>query len=363
MRLLITGGRNFIGGPTAQNPLEDDLISILDRGRELWPALMGARLFITGGTGFIGTWMLESFVWLNDHMNLGMTAVVLTRNAAAFADKVPHVASHPSIKLLQGDIRAFAFPEGKFSFVIHGATDASAKLNAEDPIRMFDTIVEGTRRALDFSVQSGAKGFLFLSSGAVYGDQPPHISHCSESDLSGPDCSNAGSSYAEGKRAAELLCALYAKQHGIEAKLARCFAFVGPYLPIDSHFAIGNFIRDGMAKKPIHISGDGTPYRSYLYAADLTLWLWTILLRGKPAHPYNVGTDQAISIAELAALVNTTLGGNGIHIMQQPQPGAIPKRYVPSVQRAETELGLTQSVTLEQAIIKTARWHGWEQHS
>lgn len=345
-----------------QNQLAEDLSNILDRGRVLWPALKGARFFITGGTGFIGTWLLESFAWLNDQLDLGMSAVVLTRNAATFADKVPHVASHPSIMLLKGDIRTFAFPEGEFSFVIHGATDASAKLNSEDPICMFDTIVEGTRRTLDFAVQSGAKDFLFLSSGAIYGDQPPHISHWSESDLNGPDCANAGSSYAEGKRAAELLCTLYAKQHGIEAKLARCFAFVGPYLPIDSHFAIGNFIRDGMAKKPIHISGDGTPYRSYLYAADLTLWLWTILLRGQTARPYNVGASQAISIAELAALVNTTLGGNGIHIMQQSQPGVIPKRYVPSVQRAETELGLIQTVTLEQAIIKTACWHGWEQH-
>lgn len=346
-----------------QNQLAEDLNSILDRGHALWPSLKGARFFITGGTGFIGTWMLESLVWLNDNLELGMSAVVLTRNVAGFANKVPHVASHPSIKLLQGDIRTFVFPEREFSFVIHGATDASAKLNAEDPLRMFDTIVEGTRRTLDFAVQSGATGFLFLSSGAVYGDQPPHISHWSEFALNGPDCTKAGSAYAEGKRAAELLCTLYAKQYGIETKLARCFAFIGPYLPIDSHFAIGNFIRDAMTKRPIQISGDGTPYRSYLYAADLILWLWIILLRGHTARPYNVGASQAISVVELARLVNTTLGGNGIHIMQQAQPGAIPKRYVPSTLRAETELGLTQSVTLAQAIIKTARWHGWEQYS
>lgn len=345
-----------------QNRLEKDLNAILELGALLWPDLKGARCFITGGTGFIGTWLLESLVWLNDHLELDIQAVVLTRNADTFASKAPHIAAHSSITLLTGDIRTFAFPEGRFSFVIHGATDASAKLNADDPIGMFDTIVEGTRRTLDFTVQSGAKNFLFLSSGAVYGDQPPHISHWSEFDFNGPDCTNAGSAYAEGKRAAELLCTLYAKQYGIEAKLARCFAFVGPYLPIDSHFAIGNFIRDAIAKKPIHISGDGTPYRSYLYAADLTLWLWTILLRGQTARPYNVGASQAISIAELATLVNKTIGSNGIHIMQQSQEGAIPKRYVPSIERAEIELGLTQTVTLEQAIIKTASWHGWEQN-
>lgn len=344
-----------------QNILEEDLNAILDRGQSLWPAIKGARFFITGGTGFIGTWLLESFVWLNDHLKLDMSAVVLTRDADAFTSRAPHIAGHRGITLLSGDIRTFAFLDGEFTHIIHGATDASAKLNAEDPLRMFDTIIEGTRRTLDFAVQAGAKKFLFLSSGAVYGEQSPHISHSSESDSNGPDCSDAGAAYAEGKRAAELLCVLYARQYGIEAKLARCFAFVGPYLPIDSHFAIGNFIRDAMAKETIQISGDGTPYRSYLYAADLTLWLWTVLLRGQTAHPYNVGASQAISIAELASLVNTSLGGNGIHIKQQAKAGAMPRRYVPSVKRAETELGLAQTVTLEQAIIKTARWHGWEQ--
>lgn len=346
-----------------QNKLEEDLNAILTRGESLWPALKGARFFITGGTGFIGTWLIESFVWLNDHLDLGMNAVVLTRNPTAFVEKAPHLAMHPSIALLHDDIRNFNFPEGKFSFVIHGATEASAKLNTEDPICMFDTILEGTRRTLDFALQSGAKNFLFLSSGAVYGEQPANISNLSESTPSCPDCTNANAAYAEGKRAAELLCTLYARQHDIEAKIARCFAFVGPYLPIDSHFAIGNFIRDAMAKKTIQINGDGTPYRSYLYAADLALWLWTILLRGEAARPYNVGASQAISIVELAKLVNSALGGNGIHIMQQAQPGAIPKRYVPSTQRAETEIGLTQRVTLEQAVIKTACWHGWERHS
>lgn len=292
-----------------QNKLEEDLDAILTRGKSLWPALKGARFFITGGTGFIGTWLLESFVWINDHLDLGMSAVVLTRNSAAFIEKVPHVATHPSITLLQGDIRTFNFPKGKFSFVIHGATDASAKINAEDPICIFNTIVEGTRRTLDFAVQSGTKNFLFLSSGAVYGNQPAHISNLSESTPSCPDCTNASSAYAEGKRIAELLCTLYCRQHGLDAKIARCFAFVGPYLQIDSHFAIGNFIRDAMAKKAIHINGDGTPYRSYLYAADLTLWLWTILLRGQAARPYNVGASQAISIAELAKLVKSALGG------------------------------------------------------
>ena len=144
------------------NRLAEDLEAILERGASLWPSLKGARFFITGGTGFIGTWFLESLVWLNEHLDLGMQAVVLTRDSAAFERKAPHIARHAGITLLVGDVRNFEFPQGKFSIVIHGATDASAKLNAEDPLRMFDTIVEGTRRTLDFAVQAGA-GKISLS--------------------------------------------------------------------------------------------------------------------------------------------------------------------------------------------------------
>jgi len=343
--------------------LEDDLQSILEMGREIWPSLNGARFFITGGTGFIGTWLLESFVYVNNQLQLNMQAVVLTRNAKAFTSRVPHIALHPSISLLEGDVRSFTFPEGNFDVVIHGATDASAKLLAEDPICMFDTIVEGTRRTLDLAVKSGVKKFLFLSSGAIYGEQPDHIKFSSELDRNGPICSDASSAYAEGKRAAELLCVLYAKQYGIEAKLARCFAFVGPYLPLDIHFAIGNFIRNAIAKETIQVKGDGTPYRSYLYAADLTYWLWRVLVKGKTATPYNIGSDEALSIAELAALINRVLRGAGVEIRDKPKEASHPKRYVPSVKLAETELGLAQTVTLEQAIIKTACWHGWKEHS
>ncbi len=338
--------------------LTADLDHVIEHMRPLREELAGARIFITGGTGFIGCWLLESLAWANQRLGLGAEALVLTRNVEAFARKAPHLANRPDIRFQAGDVRDFAFPSGRFSHVIHAATEASATLNNEHPEVMLDTIVTGTRRALDFAAQCGAKKILFTSSGAVYGRQPPAMTHVAEDYTGGPDVSDPHSAYFEGKRVSELLCAIYARQHGFEVKVARIYALVGPYLPLGIHFAMGNFIRDALAGGPIKISGDGTPYRSYLYAADLTIWLWTILVRGVSNRPYNVGSRQALSIAELAEAVSRALPGRvPIEVAQKPVPGQPAARYVPETARAEKELGLRQWVSLEEGILRTARWH------
>jgi dTDP-glucose 4,6-dehydratase len=170
--------------------------------------------------------------------------------------------------------------------------------------------------------------------------------------------------YAEGKRASELMCVLHqktaaAKGIEFEAKIARCWAFCGPHLLLDAHFAIGNFIRDVLAGRPISIAGDGTPRRSYLYAADLAAWLWTILFRAPALLAINVGSGRDVSIRGLAEVVAATLApSTEIHVAQQVLPGALPERYVPSVERAERMLGLRETVSLEEAIRRTAAWHG-----
>jgi dTDP-glucose 4,6-dehydratase len=156
----------------------------------------------------------------------------------------------------------------------------------------------------------------------------------------------------------ECLCATYAQDHGLETKVTRIYALVGPYLPLDLHFAIGNFIRDAMAGKPIEIKGDGTPYRSYLYAADLTIWLWTILIRGASTRPYNVGSRLPLSIAETAQAVSRALPGHvPIEIAKKIVPGQLPSRYVPENLRAQEELGLREWTPLDEAIRRTAQSH------
>jgi dTDP-glucose 4,6-dehydratase len=294
---------------------------------------------------------------------------VLTRDPAKFAAKAPHLAGDPAITLLGGDVRSFEFPAGEFRFVIHAATEASEKQAAEEPLEMLSTILAGTERTLKFAAQCGARKFLLTSSGAVVGRQPPELTHVPESYDGAPDPLAANSVYAEGKRAAEMLCAVFqarinaqkgARADGweFEAKIARCWAFCGPHLPLDAHFAIGNFIGDVLAGRPISIAGDGMPRRSYLYAADLAVWLWTILFRAPALLAINVGSAHDVSILQLAECVAETLApATEIHVAKQAVPGAVPARYVPSVERAEMLLGLRQTVGLEETIRRTAAWH------
>ena len=337
--------------------LNSDLDAVLELTKSLWPELRGARIFITGGTGFMGCWLLDSLLHANRHFNLDIKAVVLTRDPAAFTRKFPHLAQASAIQLVQGNVLCFPEIKGKFTHLIHSATDPTVTLLEANPLLMFDTIVTGTRNALEFAKVKSVQHALFLSSGAIYGRQPPELEYLSEDWNGAPHCTEPRAVYAEGKRAAEALCSMFARQHGVPVSIARCFAFLGPYLSLDIHYAIGNFIRDAMAGGPIHVRGDGTPLRSYLYATDLTAWLWHLLLRGAPGVPYNVGSEEALSIAELAAEVGRVLGGIPFQVHGQGSPSLKPERYVPSTQRIRSSFGLTQTVSLEEGIRRTAAWH------
>jgi len=341
---------------TMTNRLADDLDNILAQTEPLWQELRGQRLLITGATGFFGCWLLESFAWANRRLNLNARAVAVSRHPQTLIQKAPHLASDPAIALHAADVRCDGFPQDTFSHAIHAATEASATLNHQTPLVMFDTIVSGTRHALEFAAANSVRKFLFVSSGAVCGTQPPQLTHLSESFPGGPDPLDSASAYAEGKRSAELLCALAASS-GLEIKIARCFAFVGPYMKIDAHFAIGNFIADCLHHRPIRVQGDGSPFRSYLYASDLMVWLWTILFKGQSRRAYNVGSEEALNIATLAREVAAALSPDvDINIASTATPGAPVHRYVPCTARAREELGLRAEVPLREAICRTHAW-------
>jgi nucleoside-diphosphate-sugar epimerase len=339
----------------------EDLEHILTHTIPLWDGVRGRHIFLSGGTGFFGAWLLESLAYCNRKLNLNLSCTALSRDPKSFAGRMPHLACDPSIRFLKGDVRDFVFPDRDFEFVIHAAVPASAEAGRQ-PLELLSTLLGGAEHMLQFAKARGARKVLFISSGAVYGPQPEHLSHIPEDYLGGPNWLDPNAVYAEGKRVSEQMCSVYARESGIEFTLARCFAFVGPHLPLNQHFAIGNFIADALAGRNISIRGDGTPMRSYLYAADLAIWLWTLLLRGTHSGPnpqaFNVGSGEAISISDLAQTVVDELNpALTVEIAEKPVAGAPPQQYVPDVRKAEAILGLRQTIALPEAIRRTAVWH------
>ena len=297
------------------------------------------RLFITGGTGFFGKSMLDYRMRHPEWPWAQAEWVILSRDPERFAASFPRLANQPGISFVAGDVRDFAFPEGQFDAIIHAATSAVTTLSDAE---MTSVILDGARHVADFAKAAGCGKILFTSSGAVYG---PRIVPADEDDVCAP-----ATAYGKGKLAAEKLLA----DAGLDVKIARCFAFTGPHLNRGIHFAIGNFIQNCLDGKPIVINGDGTPLRSYLYADDLVEWLFAILERGESGRPYNVGSDRAVSIRELAEIVRYVLGSDSeIVVKGIADLSAKPSVYVPDINRAKTELGLSVTVQLEEAIRRT----------
>lgn len=343
--------------PTPRLP-RADLDHVLQHTRPLWDELRGQSVFITGGTAFVGIWLLESLLWADAQLGLGVDVTVLTRDVQAFRQRVPHLAASRSVQLLQGDAASFEFPSGCYPYVVHAAMEPAYAPTAERPLSAFTSNVNGTQHVLEFARTHGVRRLLLTSSGAVYGRQPHDLTHIPEDYPGAPATEDPASVYGQAKRVSEFMCSMYGRVHGFDAITARLFAFVGPWLPLDSNFAVGNFVRDAMAGTPVRIGGDGTPWRSYLYAADMACWLWTLLLRGRPGTAYNVGSPQALTIAELAhAVVHATAPGTPVEIAARPVPGAPAARYVPATARAQQELGLGVHITLDEGIRRTVQWH------
>jgi len=321
-------------------------------------AWTGKNILLTGGTGFFGAWILALFGWIARQGVADFRVYCVSRDPGRFVLRHPWAGNAQWLHWITGDVRDFAFPDAPIDYVLHAATDTSSTAG-DNPGELLDSITEGTRHVLSCARQCNAQRVLLVSSGGVYGAQPSAIHALDETCTSAPSTMDPRSAYGEGKRIMELLGACHAEKTARSVTVARCFAFVGAGLPLDRHFAIGNFIRDALNSDQLTIGGDGSAVRSYLYAADLAVWLLTILTRGQSGRIYNVGSDRAMNMKEIAQTVADTLAP-AKPVVVKGQTGASPvgNRYIPSIERARAELGLEVWTSLDLAITNTAVWEG-----
>jgi dTDP-glucose 4,6-dehydratase len=299
-----------------------------------WSSIRAARILITGGTGFLGTSILEAFFEGRLEHQCDAELVVLTRDPEAFRLREPVLASR--VRLIAGDVRSFPSAAGEFTHIIHAAAQPNLQSGP-------DVILRGTLQLLDVARRSPGCRMLFVSSGAVYGPQPPDLSHLPESHVGEP-----ATPYGIAKRTAERSCL----DSPVACVIARCFSFIGPRIPLDGPFAAGNFIRDAIAGRDVEIKGDGTDIRGYLDTSDCADWLWTLLLHGRDREAYNVGSDHAVSIAELAHLIADSVPAPvGVRILRQHQPG-VSHRYLPCIDKIRGEFALSPRYVLREAIAR-----------
>lgn len=314
-------------------------------------------VLIPGGTGFFGRSLLRRWLaeWRSGRVVPRVS--VLSRDPRGLLDRYGEFEGLPWLEFLAGDVlEPSSLPHDRtFSHILHLAADSTTGPTLP-PISVYRQITEGTRNLLDLAVKTASRRFLFASSGAVYGKQPLELDGLPEQWAFSPALDDPRSAYGLAKRAGEHLCTLYENQYGIETVVARCFAFVGPDLALDVHFAIGNFIRDALWRREIVIAGDGKTVRSYLHQNDLAHWLSALLTRGAAGQIYNVGSDQAVTIADLAELVRDRLSpGKPVRSLGSKDGSAEASRYVPDVSRIRKELGVDISIPLGDAISLTAQ--------
>jgi len=306
------------------------------------------KILIVGGTGFVGSSLLGVL------QSSKQDSVTIT--ASGLKPDSNRLMGNNHYKIARWNILEECELDPNFDLIIHAATPASAQLNSEDPNQMYNVIVKGMENVINFlSRHRSLPTVLFTSSGAVYGSNSNLTTNIGEDSTVEFDTQEQRSAYADGKREAELML-IDASNRGIcKGIIARLFAFSGSHLPRDRHFAIGNFVDDAVLRKKIVIRSDGSSIRSYLDERDLANWLLTIAERGVPENIYHVGSERAISIRDLAYLISERyelLSGNKTPVEILGKSSRIDgvSHYVPSTARTRTELGLSETISLESSV-------------
>lgn len=305
--------------------------------------LKSKKILITGATGFVGKNLCEYLLKLNKEHQLEMNIGAMARNPSLME----------GVSFYSHDLKNPILLEERFDLIIHAATPVTNPKEGQDEI--YDIIVNGTKHILDFAKKSSTTHLLVISSGAVYGDIPEGLENIPENFMPTTPLTSA---YARGKAKSEELVFEFLKNNNLIINIARCFAFSGKHLPLNAHYALGNFVRDMLSlEKKIHVLGDGSAVRSYMDASDLVFWLLAILLNDR-SDIFNVGSDLGISIKDLAYEVAGLASPPGAVVIQGKRSENLKvNRYVPSIAKAKEVLNLEMKMTRELSIKKMLEWN------
>lgn len=321
--------------------------------------LRNQSVLVTGGTGFIGKWLAELTAYLNARHEYRITLYLLSRNTEAFRSAVPHLASQSFIRLIEGDVRNVSELPKDVSYVIHAAATPDRREHATQPLRVIETIYKGTLSVLNAATRLPVLNkFLYISSNNIYGTVFHGDEHIAEKSMGHLDCNSINAAYAEAKRLAETVCAVYRNQQRLPITTVRPFAFLGPYQDIEKPWALNNFMRDAILGGPIRILGNKDTVRTYLYGSDMAAWLLAVLANPKPANMYNLGSEEGVSMIELSHKIAANFHNKiDIHIKSSEESERYYSSLKPDLSELKKYVPVRQTISLEEAIKKTLTWY------
>ena len=330
---------------------KSDLDHVLSLVGDNFRALSNQSTLITGASGFIGSWMLETAIYAAQEFGFPVEISIITRNKNAFLSGFPHLNKFKGLNVIETDVRNYQ-SKNKFEYIVHAAAIYPSPGDSLSDKEIVEIQTTGTKNVL--SATNAHSRFLYLSSGAVY-DRAQARSPIKENSplLS----TNKSTAYAKGKIEAEReVLSTQDQLSNAIFSIARCFSFIGPRMDIVRPYAASDFIHAAMTKQQISMRTDGQAVRSYMYAADLAVWLWNILFRGHAGEIYNVGSSDEITIANLAKEITCEISP-GADVTATKEVITEGDYYVPDVSYAQSELELSQTFTLREAIKKTSQYY------
>lgn len=333
----------------------DDLEkSIIDYSR--LESLRGKTILVTGGTGFIGSWMVAIISFLNDSFNFQIKLFLVSRNLEPDFVKIHGNSGYIHI---QSDIRHLKQIPENIDYIINAAGSPDSRYHISNSLKNVETFLKGSSSFYEVVSRSpNVKKIIHLSSSQVYGENSNPIKLSEDNSNSSQLNFSEDSAYAEVKRFSETLCKLYIKEYSLPIVIIRPFAFIGPFQKLDKPWAINNFIRDAILGGPIKILGNPNVQRSYLYGSDLAYFLLCILIDGDVGETYNIGSDEAISLIDLAEKVANLYNSNLEIIVKSSKDEYLTNSYiVPNLEKIETKLNLKVQIGIEYALNSTLLWN------
>lgn len=344
------------------NIVLEDVIRICSENQALLQKLEASTLLISGGGGFVGSYILDIIDYCNNNIFTVPCRVICVENfITGVPERIKHLMNSQYISIVNKDVSKPLNITDKLDYIIHCAGIASPTFYRKYPIETIEVNVTGLKNLLELARTNNVKSFLYFSTSEIYGNPTSDNIPTPEVYNGNVSCTGPRACYDESKRLGETLCVNYYNQYNIPIKVVRPFNVYGPGLRLDDRRVIPDYFMDAFKKKHIVIYSDGKPTRSFCYISDAVTGFLKAFLSLHNGEAFNIGSDEKeINMYELAEMVAETVGAVTIEYQESQEKGYLtdnPQRRCPDLCKAKKLLDYKPVVSLKEGLYRLKEWY------